>query len=1124
MRRLVSVLLPLLLAVACSREVPLLPAFVPARPLSLSPATRTVSPYEAVTFVAQGGTGSCSFSLSDPAAGTLEPLDDRTARLVAAAQPGLRAVVLARAGEATAEAAITIGAALALQPERARVAPGEELSFVASGGLPAAGNAPYTFALVEAFGGSISAEGRYTATPTANVTEVVEVRDATGVAVARAPIAVGAAVALSADLTGVLPPRSVVQLSATGGGGEYRFTYAPVSGDGESIDARTGRFQLGGSGSRRYVAEVVDRWQQRATLNIDVGPAVALTQAAGALRPGQPSRVIASGGKPPYKFFFAERGNRSFGQVDKWTGEYTPGPNAGTRDVLRVVDSLEAAAEVTATSVGPARLDSGASSRCLGADLDADGAQEAVWAQTYDSCCSWLAQGRITTGGPGRSTASYRLAQPLRAVESADVDGDRRDDLLALTDTGLLLLRGQHDGKLGAPQPLLARSAGVAGANALAVARSGTDVDLYVAVGASALCATGGWAQVHFDGAGSLSTSCAQTFVPADRPQALVADDLDGDGAVDLAWIDAAGTRLEVRYGPDFAAAGSVAMGARQAFTTPTGQQTIPHALLTWRPPGTSRSIVIIGLQDSSLANNHLMTVALAGRTPLTQTLEWDPPDSAGLIGLTLARATGDAGVLVLGWNGNDSQLREALLRPDATLEKHEAWSPTGDLVQCAASVDVDGDGAQDLVSNDATQEVSQLLYGAGVDGFNARVAFAGLRPAAPLVTADMDGDGRDDVLTRGDGLALRHLAGIDGWLALGAESRGTAGPMADILAVDLDNDGRRDAVFDASGEGLVWRPGLPGGLLDAAQALEPVDWRSVTNPPLEPVIGHATDLLAASLSGDAPGPDLVALRQFPDVSDASEWTTRVWVRSASGATYSERAPLGVSAGRCRAAVADATGDLIDDALLLCSGGGSVGATSFGAAQAFVALSSSFVNKSQPMTNSARLNYGAWSAIYTFTAASGAGVELWPLRLPAHLAPFVESAANPLSPTAAERRAHTTWALFSDPESATPRAELVQVSHDGTALRVQVTSIAVRPVAATLADLDGDALVDVAIQTADQRLVTLRGTGVLSAPGVFLSGQLVGSARLTSGDGPDDLVTRINDRLVVYRNDGSGGF
>ncbi len=120
---------------------------------------------------------------------------------------------------------------------------------------------------------------------------------------------------------------------------------------------------------------------------------------------------------------------------------------------------------------------------------------------------------------------------------------------------------------------------------------------------------------------------------------------------------------------------------------------------------------------------------------------------------------------------------------------------------------DLNGDGRDDLVSVDPNGELRAF---ANIDGLNfgwgaARVVGNGWLDPARVRFADLNGDGRDDLVSVDPNGELRAFANIDGlnfgWGAARVVGNGWLDP-ARVRFADLNGDGRDDLVsVDPNGE-----------------------------------------------------------------------------------------------------------------------------------------------------------------------------------------------------------------------------------------------------------------------------------------------------------------------------------
>lgn len=154
-----------------------------------------------------------------------------------------------------------------------------------------------------------------------------------------------------------------------------------------------------------------------------------------------------------------------------------------------------------------------------------------------------------------------------------------------------------------------------------------------------------------------------------------------------------------------------------------------------------------------------------------------------------------------------------ALPAPRANIFDTAVAVELGSGVQDVAVADVDGDGLQDLVACAGAE--LRVARGLGARSFGAPEVYSLSHAATHLMVADLDFDGRPDVLARGAtrlSVLLTSTRALDGLLGMPVVSN--AGRAIDDLALrDLNDDGLLDAlVLSDTLVGVMLSSGVNGG------------------------------------------------------------------------------------------------------------------------------------------------------------------------------------------------------------------------------------------------------------------------------------------------------------------------
>jgi Bacterial Ig-like domain (group 3)/FG-GAP-like repeat len=226
---------------------------------------------------------------------------------------------------------------------------------------------------------------------------------------------------------------------------------------------------------------------------------------------------------------------------------------------------------------------------------------------------------------------------------------------------------------------------------------------------------------------------------------------------------------------------------------------------------GGSLVFAAAGANGSSNAIFLISGQSTAAATTLTST-----PNATALATTDLnVDGNGDL-VVVNGYNASSSSISVLLGKADGSFQTPVSYATGGNYTVAADIDDVNGDGKADIVAVSADQQISVLL-GNGDGTFLAAKSFsapalpgytsASSTPIVNLITADVNGDGKKDVICS-NGLVL--LGNGDGTFTAAAAPafpyvQATSNEGPNLASGDLNNDGKLDLVVGTGNTVSTW-------------------------------------------------------------------------------------------------------------------------------------------------------------------------------------------------------------------------------------------------------------------------------------------------------------------------------
>ena len=300
--------------------------------LGISPAATTLAVTNSQTFTASGGTAPYAFSIVTPSGGSISS-GATTGFYTAPNVTGTYIVRITDSVGATADASVTVTAALAITPATKTLVVNNTFTFSATGGV-----SPYAYSVVSG-GGSVNAStGLYTA-PAAAGSASVRVTDSLG-NISNAAVTINAALSIaSASNVTVISAVDTLAFSATGGISPY--TFSVLAGPG-SVNASTGLYAAVSAGA--VTVRVTDTLGATSDFELTVDPQLTISPASAYVVTDSDLTITGVDGVPPYTYAVVS----GLGSMDPTMGIYTAASTTGTATV-RVTDSMNHTADSTLT-------------------------------------------------------------------------------------------------------------------------------------------------------------------------------------------------------------------------------------------------------------------------------------------------------------------------------------------------------------------------------------------------------------------------------------------------------------------------------------------------------------------------------------------------------------------------------------------------------------------------------------------------------------------------------------------------------------------------------------------------------------------------------------------------------
>jgi len=593
-------------------------------------------------------------------------------------------------------------------------------------------------------------------------------------------------------------------------------------------------------------------------------------------------------------------------------------------------------------------------------------------------------------------------------------------------------------------------------------------------------------------GSASASFAAEQQISTPFQSSYLATADINGDGKPDLISAIYGASAVEVSLNTTTPGSGSVTFASQQVST---GQPS-PNGVATADINGDGKPDLIVA--NSSLS---AVSVLLNATAPGAGTASFMPVQAfaTGIYPLSVAvvdlNGDGKADVITSNSDNTISLLLNTTTAgaTSASFMAYQSLSLAGMTLGSITTADVDGDGRPDLVVADDGDNTVLVLLNTTVAGvttlsFASPQAFnVGLNPIA-VTTADVNGDGKPDLLVANTGDAtisvLRNLT-APGSTVVNFEGQQTfsVGNNPRVIAAgDLNGDGITDIAvsnYDDNSVSVL----LNGNTAPAAVA-----------PSFAPQQTFGTGanpyaIASADFNGDGK-PDVVVANSGNSLGNTISVLLDTSAPGATSPSFSQQQPFTVGAAGAdpiAVATADLNGDGKNDIIVVIEGGYAVAAllntTAPGALTPSFGPVQTFVSGTLPTAVAVGdiNNDGKPDLVVTISGTSGTGHDVWTYL--------------------------NTTGTGSNTLSFSP----------------QVFTVGTNPQSVTLADVNGDGKKDVIVANGNDGTISvlLNSTAPGAPTATFSPQQTVTTGSYTYFVNTADLNGDGRPDLIVIRYDGS---